>query len=238
MAKTGTPFPGLAWLLNQGEVRRDAMKKPVKKEYPLQLIAKEWSKLFDAEITEDDILTYGADGELILNLRIYGKKFNVENFSGEDQDKVMAFPAGDTVLNMRYIPISCAFIEKLLYNSPHSPAQINEITFPNAKVIPDGGVLDIRREDIFVLLADKIAFEKKYITKEPDKAGNPLTTTERTTLLVIIAALCKNSGIDYKDRGCARKIANMTDEIGAPVSDDAILKKLKEIENALESRVK
>lgn len=66
----------------------------------------------------------------------------------------------------------------------------------------------------------------------------PLSTTERTTLLVIIAALCEHGTIKPKERGAAMQIAKLTEEIGAPVSDDRVREWLKKIPDALESRMR
>lgn len=66
----------------------------------------------------------------------------------------------------------------------------------------------------------------------------PLRTTERNTLLIIIAALCDHSEIKIDDRGAASQIARLTDEIGASVSDDTVRRWLKSIPDALESRMK
>lgn len=61
---------------------------------------------------------------------------------------------------------------------------------------------------------------------------------ERNTLLILIAALCREAKIDYKQRGIAIAIQKMTEVIGAPVTDDTIIRVLKQIESALESRSK
>lgn len=68
-----------------------------------------------------------------------------------------------------------------------------------------------------------------------DKA---MTTTERNTLLTIIAALCDYSDIKYQERGAAGQIVKMTEEIGAPVTDDTIRNVFGKIPDALESRKK
>ena len=70
---------------------------------------------------------------------------------------------------------------------------------------------------------------------EPEK---PLTQNERNTLLVIIAAICKQLKIDHQTQGAAHKIAGMIQEIGAELSEETILDKLKKIPDALERRVK
>lgn len=65
-----------------------------------------------------------------------------------------------------------------------------------------------------------------------------MTTTERNTLLTIIAALCDYSAIKTDDRGAATQIAKLTDEIGAAVSDDTVRRWLKAIPDALATRMK
>lgn len=66
----------------------------------------------------------------------------------------------------------------------------------------------------------------------------PLTTNERNTLLIIIAGLCKQLKIDPQEPGAAHKIAGMIQVIGAEVSEETILDKLKKIPDALERRGK
>jgi hypothetical protein len=68
--------------------------------------------------------------------------------------------------------------------------------------------------------------------------ANPLGKRERDTLLNIIAAFCKFEGYDLKERGLAARIAQMTQDLGAPVSDDTIRAVLAQIPDALESRMK
>ncbi|MCM8625502.1 hypothetical protein [Accumulibacter sp.] len=75
-------------------------------------------------------------------------------------------------------------------------------------------------------------------TKKRDKVGAPIGGTERTTLLVIIAALCRSASINTRDRGAAGRIAALTDELGAPVSEDTLRRVLAQIPDALESRMK
>ena len=70
------------------------------------------------------------------------------------------------------------------------------------------------------------------------KSERPLSTRSRKTLLTIIAALCNEAGIGYQDRGAAKRISELTDEIGASVSDDTVRKILGDIDDAIESRMK
>ena len=72
----------------------------------------------------------------------------------------------------------------------------------------------------------------------PEKAEQKLSTRSRRTLLTIIAALCNKSGVDYQHRGAAKRISELTEEIGAPVTDDTIRKIINEIDDAIETRLK
>lgn len=74
--------------------------------------------------------------------------------------------------------------------------------------------------------------------QDSDDRAKPFTTTERNTLLTIIAALCDYSAIKHQERGAAVQIAKMTEELGATVTDDTIRKVLAKIPDALETRMK
>lgn len=65
-----------------------------------------------------------------------------------------------------------------------------------------------------------------------------MTTTERNTLLTIIAALCKYEGLDPQGRGAAQRIMEMTDDLGAHVDDGTIRTALAKIPVAVETRMK
>ncbi len=100
---------------------------------------------------------------------------------------------------------------------------------------PSGGlgehdyVLVIRTEEItrFIQsLEDSPAIEK------------PLTSKERNSLLILIGALCKENGIDPNKRGIASALVAMTENLGAPLTDDTVRKILNQIENAVSLRNK
>lgn len=82
-----------------------------------------------------------------------------------------------------------------------------------------------------------------YVTKASNSdipvVEKPLSKKERQTLLVIIAALAKESGINLtKTSKAGELIANMTQLIGAPIGATTIENHLKDIPDALESRAK
>jgi hypothetical protein len=64
----------------------------------------------------------------------------------------------------------------------------------------------------------------------------PLSSRERRTFLIIIAALCQKAGIKPDARGAAVVIASATEQLGVPVSDDSIRTMLREIPDAIDSR--
>jgi hypothetical protein len=65
-----------------------------------------------------------------------------------------------------------------------------------------------------------------------------LKNKEKNTLLVLIAALCRELGIDPNKRGVTSSIQLMTEQLGAPISDDTIRSILKQIDSAVESRLR
>lgn len=82
---------------------------------------------------------------------------------------------------------------------------------------------------------DALLGERNSLRAMVDKS---ITTTERNTLLIIIAALCDHSAVKHQERGVAQRIMEMTDEIGAHLDDQTILTALKKIPTALEARMK
>lgn len=82
---------------------------------------------------------------------------------------------------------------------------------------------------------DALLGERNSLRAMVDKS---ITTTERNTLLIIIAALCDHAAIKHQERGMAPRIMEMTDKIGAHLDDQTILNALKKIPTALETRMK
>jgi hypothetical protein len=72
----------------------------------------------------------------------------------------------------------------------------------------------------------------------PTRVDRTLTKRTRRTLLTIIAALCRHTELDYQARGFSQRIKVAAEELGTPVDDETILNVLKEIPDALESRMK
>lgn len=99
-------------------------------------------------------------------------------------------------------------------------------------------VRHLPNDSVLVVRTEALRKFEESINEIPAPAEKPLTTTERNTLLTIIAALCDYSSINPKERGAAAQIAKMTDEIGATVTDDTVRTALSKIPGALESRMK
>lgn len=100
---------------------------------------------------------------------------------------------------------------------------------------PAGG---LPKDAVIVVRTEALREFEQSINGAPTGQDKPLTTTERNTLLTIIAALCDHSAIEHQGRGAAIQIAKLTEELGAAVSDDAIRQALKKIPDALETRMK
>lgn len=106
---------------------------------------------------------------------------------------------------------------------------VNENYYP-AGGLPDDAVIVVRTEALR-------EFEQS-VNGAPSGSEKPIATSERNSLLTIIAALCEYSAIKPQERGAASQIAKLTEEIGAAVSDDTVRRTLAKIPDALESRMK
>jgi hypothetical protein len=91
------------------------------------------------------------------------------------------------------------------------------------------------------LMNDKMKLNEKLqgIEKSSSrKTEQKLSTRARRTFLTIIAALCKEAKINYEKRGAAKRISELTEVLGAAVTDDTIHKIISEIEEAVETRMR
>lgn len=104
-------------------------------------------------------------------------------------------------------------------------------------LIPD---LQFSKKDLIKAEAALVAAGLKAHVFSPEQRGEhrDLSTRERQTHQVIIAALCKKAGIDLEARGATTKISHALDEIGITTDDGTIRKILKEIPESIESRTR
>lgn len=100
----------------------------------------------------------------------------------------------------------------------------------NAMRMNHYGIFIVRPEEL-------IDFEESYLSSKK-QSGNSLNKNSRNTLLTIIAALCDYAKIDFQERGAAAQIARLTEASTTPVNEDTIGKYLKDIPDALETRMK
>ena len=117
--------------------------------------------------------------------------------------------------------------EKYLEKRKSTPRE--NLFYPSGGLDEHDHILVVRTEEItrFIQsLEDSPAIEK------------PLTSKERNSLLVLIGALCKENGIDPKKRGIAAALVAMTENLGAPLTDDTVRKILNQIEDAISLRNK
>ena len=108
---------------------------------------------------------------------------------------------------------------------------LNRANFSPAEKLPDDAMLVVRTRAI-------AEFEAGLRQHEAPQE-RPLSTTERSTLLIIIAALAEQAKIPIsRPSKAADLIANLTQRLGAPVSKRSIEEKLKLINDAVQSRTK
>lgn len=100
---------------------------------------------------------------------------------------------------------------------------------------PRGGLPE---DAVIVVRTEALREFEQSVNGPPVNDEKPIQTTERNSLLTIIAALCDYSAIKYQDRGAANHIVKLTEEIGAAVSDDTVRRALAKIPEALETRRK
>lgn len=91
---------------------------------------------------------------------------------------------------------------------------------------------------VLIIKTDELRRFEESISDHEVTREKPLQTTERNTLLTIIAAMCKFEGINPNDRGSTTEIVKMTEDLGVPISDDTIRPILKKLQEAVESRQK
>ena len=106
--------------------------------------------------------------------------------------------------------------------------------------IPEVMTLAEVSRDAAFLLEEVARFEAKHSAQEqPVKTDKSLSTTERNTLLTIIALLCKEVKIDYsRPSKAAGLILHIADRMGVRISETVIENHLKKIPDALGSRTR
>lgn len=167
--------------------------------------------------------------------------FPLRDEKGNITKPVKAFPINTSQSNALSKPLRLSPIDRSIYKDSFEPLEVSTSSREEGKDADDYSFyseafcptnyephipeLVIMREDIEKL--------EHRLLKPIEK---PLGSTERNTLLVLIAAFCKEHNYDYKARGIASSLEEMTQKLGAPLSDDTIRKILKQIPDAIEAR--
>jgi hypothetical protein len=95
---------------------------------------------------------------------------------------------------------------------------------------PAGG---LPQDSVLIIKTDEILRFLTSLDSDGDSAGKKLGSRERNTLLVLIASLCKEAGINYEARGIASVIERVTEINGTRISDDKIRDILKLLPDAV-----
>ncbi len=94
------------------------------------------------------------------------------------------------------------------------------------------------KDSVLVIRTEALREFEQTVSDSEKTTEKPLKTTERNSLLTIIAALCDYSAIEHQGRGAASQVAKLTEELGAAVSVDTVRRMLAKIPDALETRLK
>lgn len=119
----------------------------------------------------------------------------------------------------------------------HHDQEIAKKFDPSVKLMKSNDNKSIK-QDLDKLQKENSELKKNIKNLEITSQEKPLGSKERNSLLILIGALCKEVGINPNDRGIATSLELMTQNIGAPLTDDTIRNILKQIENAISSRSK
>jgi hypothetical protein len=124
---------------------------------------------------------------------------------------------------------------RVLENSPEILSPLIRKSNLGVEFLPCNNLIE--QDVVFVIKTTEVT---RFIQSLEDtaQAEKPLTSNARKTLLVLIAVLCKEAGIDPNKRGASVPLVAMTELFGAPLSDETIRNVLKQIEAAVSSKSK
>ena len=221
------------------------MPLPKKNHYDIYEAARYIGSATGEKVSTSQIFDWGTQGHYGLYLlddchvKYEGTADVVELLGAE----VKFYPNGKQVqtLELGYsIAIDCGWHEGRKVIFMKSPKQLrpheyrateSPANFNSTSVILRGSELEA-----FVASLAKVPSTNGA---EPPETDKPLSTKERNTLLVIIAALARAAKIDLsKPSKAGESIANLTEIIGAPVDHATVEQKIRQIADALESRAK
>jgi len=95
----------------------------------------------------------------------------------------------------------------------------------------------LQYDSIFVIKTNAITdFLKSSSNGRQSKIDKDLSTKERETMLVILAALCNEAKVDLSKKAMAPVINKMAQNIGVSITDDTIRDVINQIKGATEAR--
>lgn len=184
---------------------------------------------------EPELDVFSNDGFILASF--YGNEFNIFNYS----ESMIRSPNSPVYVNKyknrpREDPDNLDPL--FIFNGSSKPTRYESINWGELlNNFPHMLLLNKNKIDCLLTMSKEI--EESGNGKSKGKLlSETLGSKERNTLLVVIAALCNELGIDWSKKGIASAIQHATEKIGAPVTDDTIRKVVDQIEPALERRRK
>ena len=217
------------------------------------------SSKIGSTVNGKDILRLALDGHLQLSVDIPGvvqARFE-EIFNGQARSRVTQIQglwdlvvldgAGRLEVQRRYHFLAhLPFVEVSGRIGAHVfkdgltcqvPPQSGSTGIDPSSALPVGSVLAVRVR-VLDELATRLSSELPQ-SQATEKADTPLGQRERATLLTIIAALARHSGIDWlTPTKSGNVIEGLTSDVGATIPSRTIEEHLKKIPDALERRSK
>lgn len=134
-------------------------------------------------------------------------------------------------------PFDCRFE---LASDERNPDKADDVTFASWYALKAPMTLESVIGQAVFLLKEIVDYEARHSHDEPPpREQKPLGARERDTLLTIIAALCKEAGIDYsKPAKAAGMIQSTAAKMGVSIGETTIEGHLKKIPDALGTRMK
>lgn len=184
------------------------------------------AQMLDCDV--DTLLIAGSEGRIDLYGLINAPADNV-SFSTTDPSEHGAWPDPYTFLYtelmakqslLKYGQCSVEFAIEPKFKQNELREEITyygDLREPVIVTVADTFML---RRDILKILESAVPPEPRPPKDTPQ--ARAADTNKSTTLLVIIAALCKDAGIDYKQPGTAKMLEALLDDIGVSVTEQTI----------------
>ncbi|RJG05844.1 hypothetical protein D3870_07275 [Noviherbaspirillum cavernae] len=100
-------------------------------------------------------------------------------------------------------------------------------------------MLQVTRQSLADVMAERDALHAQIVAMAAERDAaleKPFSTTERNSVLTVLAAVLDYSDIDPTARGSAKQVEGWTEQMGARVTDDTIRRIFSQIPAAVDSR--